>query len=65
MDDDNELVGAPEQAPQAERFIHLVEEGPGKFRIDSNISGWEQSIKALAVTIRNAEVKQALGMGTR
>ena len=57
MNETEHLVGEAE-----EKFIRLVQQSDGQYKVDSNIEGWEQHIKMVAAAIRDAEVKRQLGL---
>ena len=54
---------ADEQPVAEEKYIRLVQQSDGQYAVDSNIPGWEQHIKLVAASIRDAEVKRSLGLG--
>ena len=51
-----------EEAEVEERFIKLTEGEGGQFSVESNIPDWEQKLKMLVASMRDVEVKRALGL---
>ena len=52
-----------DKEPKAEeRFIKLIEGEGGQFNVESNIEDWQVKLKLLVASMRDVEVKRALGL---